>query len=38
MAREVKAKLKNNKIIKTRAILYRLISKRVALLLCEVVK
>lgn len=36
MAQKVKEKLKNNKIIKPRAILYRLTSKRVALLLCEV--
>ena len=33
MARKVKEKLQNNKIIKMRAILYRIISKRVALLL-----
>ncbi len=37
MARKVKDKLKNNKNIKARAILYRLTSKRVALLLCGVV-
>ena len=40
MARKVKnrCKLKNNRIIKTRAIFYRLNSKKVALLLCRVMK
>mgnify|MGYP006967132904 CR=1 FL=1 len=38
MAQKVREKLKHNKKIKTRAILYRLTSKRVALLLCEVVR
>ena len=38
MAQIVKYKLKKNTIIKPRAIHYRMISKRVALLLCGVVE